>query len=196
MGRTRAYDEDTVLTGAMEAFRRKGYVALSIRDLEEATGLKAGSIYNSFGDKAGLFSAAFAHYNRVVLRRRIAEHADAKAGLAGLRTLFLSLLHEPNDGSFGCLITNAAIEFGGHDSPPSGVKEGLQILSETLAERLASASSTGALRAGTDPVLAAMGLAALYQGILVLVRAGQEKALLEKLINGEFNNLERCSDDT
>jgi AcrR family transcriptional regulator len=191
MGRTREYDDDTVLAGAMEAFRRKGYVALSIRDLEEATGLKAGSIYNSFGDKAGLFAAAFSHYNRVVLLRRIAEHAGAKAGLAGLRALFLSLLREPNDGSFGCLITNAAIEFGGRDRPPSGVEEGLRVLSETLTSRLMSASSAGTLRAGIDPVLAAMRLAAMYQGILVLVRAGQGKAQLERLINSEFDNLER-----
>jgi len=55
----------------IHAFRRKGYQGVSVRDLEDATGLKMGSIYNSFGDKAGLFDAAFAHYNRVVLQRRI-----------------------------------------------------------------------------------------------------------------------------
>ena len=49
MGRPRSFDENAALTGAMEVFRRKGYVAVSIRDLEEATGLKAGSIYNSYG---------------------------------------------------------------------------------------------------------------------------------------------------
>ena len=75
MGRTRSYDEDAVLRGAMHAFRRKGYQAVSIRDLEEATGLKAGSIYNSFGDKAGLFDAAFAHYNQAVLQKRIDRYA-------------------------------------------------------------------------------------------------------------------------
>src|SRR5260370_24243450 len=96
MGRTRSYDEETVLSGAMHAFRRKGYEAASIRDLEEATGLKAGSIYNSFGDKAGLFDAAFAHYNRVVLGGRIARYAPAVAGLGRLRDLFLSLLLQPN----------------------------------------------------------------------------------------------------
>jgi AcrR family transcriptional regulator len=33
-------------------------LAVSIKDLEEVAGLKSGSIYNRFGDKAGIFSAA------------------------------------------------------------------------------------------------------------------------------------------
>lgn len=190
MGRSRAYDEDVVLTAAMHAFRRKGYSAVSIRDLEEATRLKAGSIYNSFGDKAGLFDAAFAHYNRAVLHRRISEHANATAGLGGLRALFLSLLHEPNGEAFGCLITNSAIEFGGEESPHAGVKEGVRVLSETFSARLSSARAGGMLRGGIDPTSAAQKLLALYQGILVLVRAGHDKTVLGKLINDEFDALE------
>ncbi|SEC03087.1 transcriptional regulator, TetR family [Rhizobiales bacterium GAS188] len=190
MGRSRAYDEDVVLTGAMHAFRRQGYAAVSIRDLEEATGLKAGSIYNSFGDKAGLFASAFAHYNRAVLRRRIAEHASAAAGLRGLRDLFLSLLREPRGESFGCLITNSAIEFGGEGRPPAGVREGLKVLSETFVERLSSARAAGVLRPESDPNLTAARLLALYQGILVLIRAHHDKAALKRLINSEFDALE------
>ena len=67
MGRTREFDEEAVLKGAMHVFRKHGYQGASIRDLEEATGLKGGSIYHAFGDKAGLFDAAFRHYNRAVL---------------------------------------------------------------------------------------------------------------------------------
>src|SRR6185437_4742440 len=83
MGRSREYDETAVLAGAMHAFRRHGYGGVSVRDLEQATGLKAGSIYNSYRDKAGLFTAAFGHYNQAVLGRRIAEHAPEAAGLTG-----------------------------------------------------------------------------------------------------------------
>lgn len=185
MARTREYDENTVLTGAMHAFRRQGFATISIRDLEAATGLKAGSLYNSFGDKAGLFQAALAHYNRTVLDRRIAEHAKEAAGLAGLRALFLSLLHEPRNEAFGCLITNAAIEFG-REAPP-GVGEGLGILRELFAARLASAKAAGRLRSGLDEQLGAQRLLALYQGILVLVRAGHDKAELARMIDSDFD---------
>lgn len=189
MGRSRSYDEDSVLTGAMHAFRRKGYRAVSVRDLEDATGLKMGSIYNSFGDKAGLFDAAFAHYNEAVLRRRIDRHAQATSGLRGLRLLFLSLLDEPDGGSHGCLITNSAVEFGGEGSHRC-VSEGLHTLSTAFSARLAVASRDGVLRCGIDPARASMKLLALYQGILVLIRAGHDKVALEQMIIDEFNDLE------
>jgi AcrR family transcriptional regulator len=190
MGRTRAYDEDAVLGGAMHAFRRKGYAAASIRDLEQATGLKLGSIYNAYGDKAGLFAAAFDHYNRTVLLGRIERHAPPRAGLRGLRALFRSLLHEPGDESYGCLITNAAVEFGGQGACPAGVSKGMRMLSDAFAARLTAASRNGVLGADIDIALATAKLLALYQGVLVLVRAGHGKPALRRLIDHEFDLLE------
>src|SRR5215207_8111030 len=103
--RSRSYDEAEVLAGAMHAFRRKGYFGVTIPELETATGLSAGSIYNSFKDKRGIFLAAFERYLQAVLDRRIAEFARPERQLSGLRQLFLSLLREPDGGTFGCLIT-------------------------------------------------------------------------------------------
>ncbi len=193
LGRSREYDETRVLSDAMHAFRRKGYLAVTVKDLEEATGLKAGSIYNSFGDKAGLFEAAFAHYIDAVLRARIAKHAPPAAGLDGLRNLFLSLLREPNGESFGCLITNAAVEFGGV-ALPAGADEGLRILRDIFADRLAAARRAGALRGEVES--AALKLLALYQGILVLVRAGWSKGALEAVITDEFDKLGGTRDES
>ena len=190
MGRPREYDEDAVLAGAMRAFRQKGYAATSIKDLEAATGLTGGSIYNSYGDKAGLFEAAFSHYLGAVLCRRIADHAPEAAGLAGLRQLFLSLLGEPNGEAFGCLITNTAIEFGGDGGTvPAGVVEGFSILADTFADRLEAARRAGQLGGDIEPATEAAKLLALYQGILVLIRAGFDKGALASLINDEFDRL-------
>jgi len=193
MGRARDYDEEAVLTGAMHAFRRSGYEGASIRDLERATGLKAGSIYNSFGDKAGLFDAAFAHYNRAVLQHRIDRFAPPERGVRGLRDMFLSLLQEPGGGKAGCLITNSAVEFGrGGQSHPS-VQQGLYMLETVFLQRLKAASASGALRSGVDPSATATTLLALYQGVLVLFRAGHATAALRRSINREFDNLEVMS---
>jgi TetR/AcrR family transcriptional repressor of nem operon len=195
VGRSREYDEEAVLSGAMHAFRQHGYASASIKDLERATGLKAGSIYNSYQDKAGLFGAAFAHYNRVVLGRRITEHAPAEAGLRGLRELFRSLLHEPDGASFGCLITNSAVELGGNSAPPPGVSEGLRTLVALFADRLRTAGRRGQLRADVQPGPAALGLLALYQGVLVLIRAGWDSGDLESLIDEAFGRLEEADHD-
>jgi len=182
MARSCEYDRDAVLTSAMEAFRRSGYGAVSIRTLEVVTGLKAGSIYNSFGDKDGLFRAAFEHYVECVLKARVAEQALPEAGISGFRSLFCSLLHEPDDGSLGCLITNSAVEFGGKTAQPAAVQIALEVLASLFRQHLSAAAS--------------LKLLALYQGILVLIRAGWDTAALEAMVSAEFDQLEGLSHDT
>ena len=179
----RSFDEDALLSGIMHVFRRQGFAATSVRDLESASGLTSGSLYNTYGDKQGLFDAASAHYMRKVLRRRIDEHAPPGSGLSGLKALFLSLLREPDGGSDGCLITNSAVEFGSA-SRPGFVSEGFTLLLTTFAERLAEERSP--LARNTEPTT----LLALYQGVLVLVRGGLDLADLEKTISQFFKKLE------
>jgi TetR/AcrR family transcriptional repressor of nem operon len=197
MVRSRSYDEGQVLTGAMHAFRRSGYSGVSIRELEVATGLSAGSIYNSFGDKRGIFLAAFAHYLKAVLDRRISTFAKPAHGLSGLRQLFLSLLREPDGETFGCLITNSAIEFGSDDAvSEQTVLKGFEILLRLFVDRLAAAKAANRLRGDVDPNIGAVRLLALYQGVLVLIRGGYEPSMIRRAIDLEFDNLEGASDDT
>jgi len=195
--RSRSYDEGQVLTGAMHAFRRSGYSGVSIPELEVATGLSAGSIYNSFGDKRGIFLAAFAHYLKAVLDRRISTFAKPANGLSGLRQLFLSLLREPDGETFGCLITNSAIEFGSDDAASEQtVLKGFEILQRLFVDRLAAAKAANRLRGDVDPNIEAVRLLALYQGVLVLIRGGYEPRMIRRAIDLEFDNLEGASDDT
>jgi AcrR family transcriptional regulator len=189
MARPRSFDQDAVLTGAMHAFRRHGYRAVSVRELEEATGASAGSLYNGFGDKKGLFDAAFSHYLEAVLRQRIARHAPAAEGLGGVRRLFQTLLQEPRGERYGCLITNTAVECGAEGGEL--VAKGFEILRAALHERLQAAAEAGRLRRRVDPAIAAVKLAAFYQGVLVLVRAGHDKRALKAAIDLEFDTLER-----
>ncbi|NKK68470.1 TetR/AcrR family transcriptional regulator [Rhizobium leguminosarum] len=190
MGRTREFDEEVVLKGAMHIFRKHGYQGASIRDLEEATGLKGGSIYHAFGDKAGLFDAAFGHYNRTVLEGRIERFAPPGTGLKGLRELFLSLLHEPDDGSLGCLITNMAVEFGGGADRHPRVEAALGLLRTTFRSRLTEASTFVQDADGAKADRTATRLLAFYQGLLVLIRGDDDKAGLRQAIEDEFNQLE------
>jgi TetR/AcrR family transcriptional regulator, transcriptional repressor for nem operon len=192
MVRSKSYDEAEVLSGAMHAFRRAGYAGLSIPALEAATGLSSGSIYNSFGDKRGIFLAAFDHYLQAVLGRRIAQYAGPEAGLSGLRQLFLTLLREPDNGTFGCLITNAAIEFGASgDIAADAVARGFELLERLFAERLAAVKSAGALSGDFNARAGAVRLLALYQGVLVLVRGGFDLKKIRAAITQEFDHLER-----
>jgi AcrR family transcriptional regulator len=191
VGRRREYVEATVLTGAMHAFRRAGYEQVSVRDLERATSLSAGSLYHAYGGKEGLFDAAFAHYNDAVLRARIERYAPAGSGIDGLEELFSTLLEEPGGQRLGCLITNSAVEFGAEAVHP-GVRAGLAILEATFADRLRPLA--GSAWPDEEITSRATRLLALYQGVLVLVRGGYDLPRVREMIRSEFDALRRCLD--
>ncbi|WP_148570837.1 TetR/AcrR family transcriptional regulator [Nocardioides caldifontis] len=167
MARPRAFDEEIVLTAAMHAFRTHGYARASVSVLEEATGLRASSLYNAYGDKAGLFRRALDHYLASFVGPRLKVHAGPESTLEDLEGLFLTLLVPPYDDGQGCLVTNSAAEFGSAPSiATDGVRAGVTALrrhaEEVLARELGpSAAPTAAAR-----------LVLLYQGFLVLGRAG------------------------
>jgi TetR/AcrR family transcriptional repressor of nem operon len=188
MGRPRGYDEDSVLTGAMHAFRRSGYAGVSVRELETATSLSAGSLYHAYGGKAELFDTAFRHYNTSVLQRRIDRYAPPGSGPKGLRELFRSMLHEPDGRRSGCLITNSAVEFGSDAVHPQ-VSEGFAVLERTFAARLEE--SVGKSWSQKRRRSAATRLLALYQGVLVLVRGGYDLAAVDAMVVSEFDGLTR-----
>jgi AcrR family transcriptional regulator len=166
----------------MHVFRHRGFVAATVRDLEAATGLTSGSLYNTYGDKKGLFDAASGHYLRMVLARRIRDHAPEGSGIAGLRVLFLSLLKEPGGTTHGCLITNSAVEFA--DQCPEFVAQGFACLRAAFASRLAEAQGGVVLETDLTALLA------LYQGVLVLLRSGVDSKTLEPMIFDFFDKLE------
>lgn len=190
MGRNRSFDEDEVLDRAMHAFRRHGYAGLSIKRLEEETGLSSGSLYNAYGDKAGLYRAAMAYYVDGFVAGRIGAHAGPVAGLDDLEELFLSLFREPLTDGYGCLVTNAVLEFGPVGSPAADdVGRALDLVASGM--RAVLAREIGPERAAVE----ADRLFLLYQGILVLSRADRLEAGFENAVRAQFEALKRARDD-
>ncbi len=184
MARSRSFDEAEILNRAMHVFRRHGYARVSIKQLEEATGLTSGSLYNAFGDKDGLYRAAIAHYVDGFVIGRLEAHAGAQARLEDLEELFLTLFRPPLTDGFGCLVSNAAMEFGSSGS----------IADESVARALdrvdASIHAVLAREIGHEAASpAATRLGLMYQGILLMTRAGRAGADHEQAVRAEFARL-------
>ena len=62
MPKAKQFNESEVLKQAKEVFSEKGYNGTSMVDLVLATGLSRSSIYDTFGDKHGLFLKTLQHY--------------------------------------------------------------------------------------------------------------------------------------
>lgn len=111
MARPRTFDEETVVNAAMIAFWKTGFNDTPIDVLEEVTGLKRISIYNTFGDKEGLFLAALnAYYKRAI---DVYEDTIAKGSLDSIQNLFSSMTAPVESGSpahSGCLMVNTVLD--------------------------------------------------------------------------------------
>ena len=184
MPRPREYDEQEVLTAAMHAFRREGYAHISVAELESATGLRTSSLYHAFGDKAGLFRRALDHYVSTLVEPRLIMYAGPRSTLDDLEQLFLTLFQPPYDDGYGCLVVNSAAEFGSTDSIASvGVRHGLGLVHTHILDVVRR--ELGPI--GADATAARLVL--IYQGLLVLSRAGQLTAPHRDAILREFDTL-------
>jgi TetR/AcrR family transcriptional regulator, transcriptional repressor for nem operon len=191
MARPRAFDEQEVLTAAMHAFRRHGYAHISVADLETATGLRTSSLYNAFGDKAGLFRRALDHYVSSFVAPRLTTYAGDRATLHDLERLFLTLFEPPLDDGYGCLVVNSAAEFGSGDSiAHGGVRLGLELVHRHVLAVVRREVGVEAADAR------AAHLVLVYQGLLVLSRAGTLTPDHREAVHHHFQSLHAVKERT
>lgn len=61
-GRPRVFDPEAAVGTALALFHERGYDAVGVAELSQATGVKPPSLYAAFGSKQGLFERAVALY--------------------------------------------------------------------------------------------------------------------------------------
>src|SRR5215471_8911523 len=163
MAGTKQFDHGTVVDRAMMLFWRKGYGRTSIQDLEKATRLRRGSLYNAFGDKQGLFVAALKRYETTVSQERIKQlsNPDPYRAIEGFLETLVTQMGESSRPR-GCLHTNTSLEF------PNAPDEVLRIIAERTAAIegalylvLRRAQAVGVL----DPTADARALSRFYLGV-------------------------------
>lgn len=117
MGRTAGYDQRELVRSARDLFWRKGFDAVSVAEVEQATGVGRSSIYHAFGNMRGLFDAAVSDYLDQIVRPRLVpltgESVAPDAVLTYLRGLSAAIAALSPDAPHGCLLlTSSATPIG------------------------------------------------------------------------------------
>lgn len=168
MPATPQFAEPHVLARAMETFLDEGYAGASLHRLRAATGLKSGSLYNSFASKRGLFLRVIDFYVETIVSPRVARYLDDTDPGEGLRAFFVSAADYALTERRTCLLANAALELGGDDRDVSlAIGCGLDVIRTGFQRLLGRAGVPEQRRASrSDRLLAA------YCGIMVMARSG------------------------
>lgn len=185
MAGVRQFNEEVIVERAMLAFWRIGFGATSIEDLEKATKLKRGSLYNAFGDKEGLFVAALRRYQETVGQDRIKRLADDDPyrAIAGFLHVLVDQMSNPRRPR-GCLYTNTSLEC---PSVPDAVEriiaESTSAIEGALHSVLERAKRKRMLDQKTDTRALARFYLSVAKGMGVVHKVFGDTAMLREAVN-------------
>lgn len=184
MAGVKQFDYDEVVDRAMLLFWRRGYGSTSILDLERATKLRRGSLYNAFGDKQGLFIAALKRYETTVGLDRVKQlsNPDPRRAIEAFLDTLVAQMSEPTRPR-GCLHTNTSLEF------PSAPDAVLRIIAErtsaiegAIYTVLRRAQSEGSLDRRADTRALARFYLGVAKGLGVLHKVFGDPAMLRDVV--------------
>ena len=186
MPRVKLFDEQEVLTKAMNLFWKQGYSATSVQDLVSHLGINRASLYDTFGDKEQLFKKSFALYRKSNIEGLIQffkTHPDVKHGFSELFDIAIqeSILDKETKG---CFVVNTTTELIPNDKSLIKVIEDNKRDFETLFyEYLKKGKDKGQLKPNQDLRSLASLLFILYNGIKVVSKINPQKQELKSSID-------------
>lgn len=193
-GRPPAFDRETVLAAARDAFWEHGYDGTSISDLTASMGITPQSLYAAFNSKADLYREALEQYRRMPrtepgnpLRDDIDTMTAFERFLRNSAFLFTAPEHPK-----GCMISTAVLNCAEENEEIAHHVSSLR--RQTLAAitaRIERGIAEGDIRPGTNARPLARFLGAIVQGMSVQARDGAGEAELLEMVDHAMAELAR-----
>jgi AcrR family transcriptional regulator len=172
MARPKEFDVDTAVEAAVEVFREHGFEGASAQMLVDAMGIGRQSLYDTFGDKWGVYLAAVRHYSQQEVRAHGEVLASSERGVDAIRAMLDRVVA---DAGRGCLGLGSIVEFG--CTRPDLVKSreaSGDILARSVKNALVKARDQGDIAADLDLDHLAAFLVTTIASIRLAARSGAD----------------------
>jgi len=183
MARPLEFDREAVLEQCMLQFWQYGYDKTSIRDLEETSGIKRTSLYNTFDNKEGLFKSVIEYFIETKCAYWTSILLEPDCFVAGVDNLLTTMIRENFDSDYptGCLITYSAAGIDSHSQEIRGaIRKGHEITLGGLKAAIHKAIEADNLRSDVNIEALALFVLNNFQGTMVLSKTiGTEENLQE-----------------
>lgn len=168
----------------MQLFWSRGYEAVSLADLLDATGLSKSSLYATFGSKHAMFLAAFDLY-RASRKHDMDLVLSQPRGRDGIDAFFRMIVHDlrsPAQGS-GCMSINQAVELAPHDPEVQRrVETDFALIETGLRAAVERGQADESIQTTRPPHELAQLLVLAFPGLQVMVRAGLDPARVDRTL--------------
>jgi TetR/AcrR family transcriptional repressor of nem operon len=184
MGRSKEFEENTVLQKAMEVFWHQGYEKTSMSDLVEQMGIHRKSLYDTFGDKHSLYLKVMDRYREYSTARLKSEILRADTAYQAIQYIFDYIIEGNDDKHCGCLFVNATTEMGPWDQVV--VKKSEEAFSEAenfITEIIKKGQENGELSCSYDDEVLGEVLHNALLGLRVLVKTSASKEKMHNIAN-------------
>lgn len=170
MPKKKQFDETEVLVKAREVFSEKGYNGTSMDDLVQATGLSRSSIYDTFGDKHGLFLKSLNQYRCSQTADLEKQCAKSESPKKKIRAIFDYVIREitADKDRKGCLMINVNMELSAVDKDVAAVSlTNMEELEQTFSSLVKEGQAKGEISKKFTPKALARHLYSSLMGLRV-----------------------------
>ncbi|MBF25723.1 MAG: hypothetical protein CMP49_04315 [Flavobacteriales bacterium] len=182
MPRNKTFNEDAVIEEAMHLFWKEGFHSTSIQDLVHHLGVNRASLYDTYGDKEGLFNKCYQLYKSLLKSKFDELFSNTLDYKAAFNNLFQFVINEVclSNGNRGCFISNTYSEL-----LPSKDKDVYKILNDTrdfltnlLKEKIILAKEKKCISQNTDVDKLAVSIYSSLVGITILSKLDVDRKIL------------------
>ncbi len=174
MARTKDFDENEVLTKAIQLFWHKGYNATSMQDLVDALGISRSSLYDTYTDKHTLFLKALESYQlagNAKINEIVDQSVSAKETVIKLMELATNDLIGDKQQK-GCFMVNAEVEVAPHDQEVSKlVCQNEQQMEAAFFQVIKKGQQSGEIKNSQDALVLAKFIFNAVKGMQVTAKS-------------------------
>jgi len=138
MARTKSFVESEVLDKALNLFWTQGYHATSIQDLVNHLGINRASIYDTWGDKHGLYLETLKQYRRNNSGKLLEKIRSEQSAQEFIRGFLQDIVSDSSADELkrGCYLSNSATELANCDQTVSDMFTDNRVKMEAVLNEL------------------------------------------------------------
>ena len=196
MGRRKTYDRDDITDRAMRLFWEQGFHATSTRELADAMGVNAFSLYAEFGSKEGLYQAAIERYDDLIVNRHFGGLEAVGASLEDVRQVldFFGDAGRRAASARGCLMCNTATERAPTaEASQVATARFIARVTGAFCNALGNAAAAGRLEQGVAVTQLAATFTTHLMGVFALMRAQVDGAIIRAATDEQLARLDGLS---
>jgi len=185
MARTKDFDENEVLSKAIQIFWYKGYNGTSMQDLVDGLGISRSSLYDTYTDKHTLFVKALESYQNTgacKIQEIISNSGSAKATIKELLEFVINELL-CDEQQKGCFMVNAEVEVAPHDAEVNNlVCKNDQQMEDAFYLVIGKGQDSGEIKKNQDARALSRFIFNTVKGIRVTAKSTSDRAVFDDII--------------